>query len=109
MTDTTAEFEKLLAKSSKGTYDLRLYVTGSTRKSKLAIKNIKQLCETHLKGRYNLTVVDLYQTPEAARDEQVIVAPTLVKKLPPPLRRLIGDLSNSSRVLLALDIKQEDE
>jgi circadian clock protein KaiB len=109
MQDPIIAFEELLAKSSAGKYVLRLYVTGSTPQSSRAIENLKRLCEARLKDRYELTVVDLYETPEAARSEQVICAPTLVKQLPPPVRRLIGDLSNTHRVLLALDIKPETE
>jgi len=109
MNDPIAAFEELLAKSGKGQYVLRLYVTGQTPQSTRAVENLKKLCETRLQGRYELTIVDLYETPEAARDEQIICAPTLVKQLPPPLRRLIGDLSTPNRVLLALDIKPEKE
>jgi len=109
MPDIIAEFEKLLTRSREGKYVLRLYVVGSTPQSTRAIENVKALCERHLKDRYELTVVDLFQQPEQAKHGQVIAAPTLVKQLPPPLRRLIGDLSNANRVLLALDIKPEKE
>jgi circadian clock protein KaiB len=109
MTDAMIAFEELLAKSREGQYVLQLYITGSTPQSARAVANITKLCETHLKGRYELSVVDLYQEPGRAKTEQVIAAPTLVKQLPLPLRRLIGDLSNSNRVLLALDIKPEAE
>lgn len=109
MNDPITAFEALLSQSGKGHYVLRLYITGNTPQSSRAIENIKKLCETYLQGRYELTIVDLYQTPEAAQAEQIICAPTLVKQLPPPLRRLIGDLSNPNRVLLALDIKPETE
>lgn len=107
MIDTIAAFEELLAKSERGTYVLRLYIAGNTPTSARAVANLTKLCEARLQGRYELTVVDLYQTPEEARGEQIVAAPTLVKKLPLPLRRLIGDLSNTNRVLLALDIKPE--
>ncbi len=107
MSDTIAEFEKMLAKSSKGKYVLRLYIVGNTPQSARAIKNIKSLCEAYLKDRYELTVVDLFQQPEQAKEAQVIAAPTLVKQLPLPIRRLIGDLSNTNQVLLSLDIKPE--
>lgn len=86
------------------TYVLRLYVAGSTPQSSRAITNLKQICETHLKDRYSLTVVDLYQHQELARAEQIMVAPTLVRQSPLPVRRLIGDLSHTERVLAALDI-----
>jgi circadian clock protein KaiB len=86
------------------TYVLRLYVTGTTTRATLAIRKIKQLCEEHLKGRYALEVVDVYQQPELLRQEQIIAAPTLIKKLPLPLRRLVGDFSDKKRVLNGLDL-----
>ena len=86
-------------------YVLRLYVTGSTPRSLAAITNIRRLCEEYLKGRYDLEVVDIYQQPVLARGEQIIAAPTLIKKLPAPLRKVVGDLSNELQVLLGLDIK----
>ena len=85
---------------------LRLYVAGSTPQSTRAILNIQQICEEHLKGRYELEVIDIYQRPQLAKDEQIIAVPTLVKKLPAPLRRLIGDLSDSERVLVGLDLRR---
>ena len=90
--------------SRQAKYVLRLYVSGSTSKSALAIENIKQICERHLKSRYNLKVVDIYQQPNLARDEQIVAVPTLIKRFPPPLRRLIGDLSNTDKVLFQLDL-----
>jgi circadian clock protein KaiB len=89
-------------------YVLRLYLTGTTPQSQRALANIKRICEEHLKGRYKLEVVDIYQRPTLAKDEQIIAAPTLIKSLPLPLRRLIGDLSNEDRVLLGLDIRPEN-
>jgi circadian clock protein KaiB len=86
-------------------YELRLYVTGLTPKSIRAIDNIKQICEEHLKGRYTLEVVDVYQRPSLAAGEQIIAAPTLIKQLPMPLRRLVGDMSNAEKVLLGLDLR----
>ena len=85
-------------------YVLRLYVTGSTPRSTKAIENIRKICDTHLKDRFELEVVDIYQNPAAAREGQVIAAPTLVKLLPEPLRRVIGDLSDHERVLAGLSI-----
>ena len=85
-------------------YVLRLYVSGSTSKSALAIENIKRICEQHLKNRYDLEVIDIYQQPNLARDEQIVAVPTLIKRSPPPLRRLIGDLSNLKQVLFGLDL-----
>jgi len=89
-------------------YVLRLYVSGSTSKSALAIENIKRICEQHLKNRYDLEVIDIYQQPNLARDEQIVAVPTLIKRLPPPLRRLIGDLSNLKKVLFGLDLGKRE-
>ena len=83
---------------------LRLYVAGSTPQSSRAIRNLKAICETNLPGRYVLTVVDLYAQPELAREDQIVVAPTLVRQSPLPVRRVVGDLSNTGRVLAALDL-----
>jgi circadian clock protein KaiB len=85
---------------------LRLYVAGQTPKSMLAIANIKAICEECLHGKYKLKVIDLYQQPRLAQGEQIIALPTLVRELPPPLRRVIGDLSNTERVLVGLDIRK---
>ncbi|HVF71332.1 MAG TPA: circadian clock KaiB family protein [Chthoniobacterales bacterium] len=85
-------------------YCLRLYIAGSTPQSSRAIANLKAICESHLKNRYDLTVVDLYEQPERAGEDQIMVAPTLVRLLPLPVRRLIGDLSQTERVLAALDV-----
>jgi circadian clock protein KaiB len=102
---TSEAFELTIDPSKKVSYLLRLYVTGSTPKSVHAIANIKQICEEHLQGRYDLEVIDLYQRPNLAKGEQIIAAPTLIKKLPLPLRRIIGDLSNTERVLVGLDLR----
>jgi circadian clock protein KaiB len=83
---------------------LRLYVSGSTSKSALAVENIKRICEQYLKNRYDLEVIDIYQQPKLARDEQIIAVPTLIKRSPPPLRRLIGDLSDLKKVLFGLGL-----
>lgn len=91
----------------KQPYLLRLYVTGSTPRSSRSIFNIRTLCEDRLLGRYKLEVIDIYQQPELARQEQIIAAPTLIKRLPLPLRKLVGDLSDSERVLAGLDLKPE--
>jgi circadian clock protein KaiB len=85
-------------------YVLRLYVAGQTPKSVRAISNIKRICEENLKGHYELEVIDLYQHPQLAQGEQIIAVPTLIKKLPLPLRRIIGDLSDTARVLVGLDL-----
>lgn len=88
-------------------YVLCLYVAGMTPRSVRALANLKAICEEHLEGRYDLQVIDLYQQPVLARGEQIVALPTLIRRLPLPLRRLIGDLSNRERVLVGLDIKAE--
>ena len=101
-------FEKSLAKAPKDErYVLRLYVAGMTPRSTQAFASIKAICEEHIEGRYELEVIDIYQHPYLAKDEQIIAAPTLVRKLPAPVRRLIGDLSNKDRVLLGLDLRRK--
>lgn len=89
-------------------YVLRLYVTGSTARSARAIENMHRICEEHLAGRYDLEVVDIYQRPEAAREVQLVAAPTLVRLLPEPLRRIVGDLSDRDKVLRGLDLLPQD-
>jgi circadian clock protein KaiB len=91
-------------KDTPAVYDLRLYVVGSSPKSSRAIANLKAICEAYLKDRYLLTVVDLYVHPERAKDDQIVVAPTLIRQFPLPARRLIGDLSQTERVLDALEL-----
>ncbi len=106
--DTTEAFEQSAAGTpSEEHYVLRLYVTGMTPRSTEAFATIKALCEERLHGRYELEVIDIYQHPQLAIDEQIIAVPTLVKKLPAPLRRLVGDLSNRERVLLGLDLRRK--
>src|SRR5450759_2128335 len=90
--------------SRQAKYVLCLYVSGSTSKSALAVENIKRICEQHLKNRYDLEVIDIYQQPNLARDEQIVAVPTLIKRLPLPLRRLIGDMSDLKKVLFGLDL-----
>ena len=107
--DSSAQFEQLLKDASgEQHYSLRLYVTGTTARSTQAVSNIRALCEEYLQGRYDLEVVDIYQQPMEAADEQIIAAPTLLKKLPKPPKRLIGDLSNRYKVIVGLDLKDED-
>jgi circadian clock protein KaiB len=108
MTAPAKRLEALLARSRDGKYVLRLYAAGITRQSARAIENVKAICETYLKDRYELTIVDLYQQPEHAQEQQVIAAPTLVKSAPLPVRRLIGDLSDTHHVLLALGIDDDE-
>lgn len=86
-------------------YVLRLYVTGTTARSTRAIANLRRICEEHLKDRYDLEVIDIYQQPTLAKGDQIIAAPTLVKTLPAPLRKLIGDMSDKERVLMGLDVR----
>jgi circadian clock protein KaiB len=86
-------------------YVLRLYVTGATSSSRRAILNINSICSEHLRGKYDLEVIDIHQKPTLAKDEQIVAAPTLIKHLPLPLRRIIGDLSDRDSVLFGLDLK----
>ena len=104
--EDTKSFEDALVHSGEQNYILRLYVSGTTPRSALAIANARAICEERLKGRYELEVIDIYQHPEQAREAQVIASPTLLKSLPLPLRRLIGDLSNRKRVLVGLNLAQ---
>ena len=102
------DFELIMGKSHKENdkYILRLYVTGSTGRSVTAIENLNKICEEYLEGRYELEVVDLYQKPSLAKGDQIIAAPTLIKQLPLPFRRIIGDMSNTEKVLFGLDLKE---
>lgn len=86
-------------------WDLRLYVAGQTPKSLTAFANLKRLCEEHLQGKYRIQVIDLVKNPQLARGDQILAIPTLVRTLPSPIRRIIGDLSNSERVLVGLDLR----
>ncbi len=92
-------------KKSAKLWELRLYVAGQTPKSLLAFSNLKKICEEHLAGQYRIEVVDLLENPQLARGDQIFAIPTLVRKLPPPLKKFIGDLSNTERVLVGLDIR----
>jgi len=107
MKTTTEKFEEALAQSKREKYVLRLYITGMTPRSTQAIENIRNICEEHLQGRYELEIIDIYQKATLSQDEQILAAPTLIKKLPLPLRRLVGDLSNEERVLLGLDLRSK--
>lgn len=104
----TAAFEQAVANWSHAKYILTLYVTGMRPRSQRAIENIRRLCEEHLAGRYELQIIDIYQQPELAQEAQLLAAPTLVKKLPPPLRQIMGDLADDGRVLLALGVKRPE-
>jgi circadian clock protein KaiB len=88
-----------------GEYNLRLYVAGQTPKSLIAIANLKRLCEEHLAGRYTIEVIDLLVTPQLAEGDQIVAVPTLVRRLPPPLKRIIGNLSDTEKVIVGLDIQ----
>jgi len=90
-------------------YRLKLYVTGHTPRSERAIASMRHICEVELRGQYELTVIDVLENPQLAEDEKILATPTLVKELPAPLRRLIGDLSDSEKVLLGLDIVDESQ
>jgi circadian clock protein KaiB len=100
------DFNQTISKRHKDKYILRLYITGSTIRSVDALTNLKKICEEYLEGRYELEVIDLYQHPSLAKGEQIVAAPTLIKKLPLPFRRIIGDMSNKEKVLLGLDLKE---
>jgi circadian clock protein KaiB len=99
-----ASFERAARAPRAVHYILRLYVTGMTSKSSRAVKNLRAICDEYLEGRYDLEVIDIYQQPILAKGEQIIAAPTLIKKLPLPMRRIIGDMSNRDGVLLGLDL-----
>lgn len=86
-------------------WELRLYVAGQTRKSLLALGNLRRLCEEHLAGKYHIEIIDLLQHPQLAEGDQILAIPTLVRRLPEPIRKIIGDLSNTERVLVGLDIR----
>ncbi len=103
--DCTSVFEEAVAKTGNGTYVLRLYVAGMGPKSLQAISNIKGICEEYLSGKCQLEVIDIYQNPIFAKDGQIVAAPTLIKELPPPLKKIIGSMADTERVLVGLDLK----
>ena len=107
-TSATKRFEEALVKTTrvkKEKYVLKLYITGMTRRSQEALRNLKKVCEEYLGDDYELEVIDIYQQPSLAKGDQIIAVPTLIKKLPSPIRRLIGDLSREDRIILGLDLK----
>jgi circadian clock protein KaiB len=108
--DSTQEYERTLERTGKKppSYVLRLYVSGMTPRSTAAFASIKGICEKHLNGRYDLEVIDIYQQPTLARDEQIIAAPTLVKRLPLPQCRMVGNLSQEERVLEGLGLHEKN-
>jgi circadian clock protein KaiB len=112
MNDTEANDEGLETIESDAMHDqdvyiLRLYVAGQTRKSLTAFANLKKICEEHLGGKYKIEVIDLLENPQLAKGDQILAIPTLVRRLPPPIKKIIGDLSNTERVLVGLDIRPE--
>jgi circadian clock protein KaiB len=104
-TDDEKEFDKFLRMGETQIYVLRLYIAGMTVRSTRAILNIRRICEENLKGRYELEVIDIYQQPELAHHEQIIALPTLIKKLPLPLKKFIGDMTDNERILVGLDLR----
>jgi circadian clock protein KaiB len=109
--NATAAFEEALKDTPlrPATYILRLYVTGSSNRSLRAVYNLKKLCEEYLPDDYELEVIDIYKDPAAAREAQIIAAPTLVKKLPRPMRKFVGDMSNTQKILIGLDLYKREE
>ena len=101
-------FEKAMATRPTGKYVLRLYVAGATDRSRQAVLRARQMCEAELNGDYELEVIDVYQQPILARDGQIVATPTLVREFPRPVRRFIGNLSNTERVLVGLDLRPHD-
>lgn len=102
-------FERGVARHPQGRFVLKLYISGMTARSQCAINNLQKLCEEHLAGRYTLEVIDISQQPELAKEAQIIAAPTLIKKLPLPVRRMIGDMSDVGRILLVLGAEPEGD
>jgi circadian clock protein KaiB len=105
--DSMAEYERESKKAKEEKYILRLYVTGMTMKSKQAIQNIKKICEEHLQGHYDLEVIDIYRNPVLAKGDQIVATPTLIKKMPVPIRKFIGDLSEKEKILMGLDLREK--
>lgn len=103
--DRTPDYHRALSNAQKQTYVLRLYVTGFTPASRRALTNLKTVCEEHLQGRFELEVIDIFQKPALAKGEQILATPTLVKLLPAPVQRFIGDLSGLSGKLFGLDVR----
>jgi circadian clock protein KaiB len=99
------EYDLKAQKSKNEAYVLKLYLTGLTPQSMAAIDNLRKICEENLKGRYTLDIIDLYKNPSLAKGEQIVAAPTLIKMLPLPLRRIIGNMSDTQKVIVGLDLK----
>jgi circadian clock protein KaiB len=103
--DAAAAWARAAKAQAKAHYVLKLYVAGVTPKSAAAIRSVTEICDVHLKDRYTLEIIDIYQQPTLAKGEQIIAAPTLIRKLPLPLRKLIGDMANRDKVLVGLDLR----
>ena len=106
--DAMAAFERALQETDQAHYLLKLYVSGMTPNSQRAIENVQKICKEHLQGCFELEIIDIYQQPIFAKDGQIVAVPTLVKELPPPLRKFIGDLSQTERILAGLDLRKKD-
>jgi len=107
MMETREAFADMDQPQDENRWELRLYVAGQTTKSVTALANLKRYCEQHMAGRYSLEVIDLLKHPQLAAGDQILAIPTLVRKLPAPIRRVIGDLSNEERVLVGLDVRPQ--
>lgn len=107
MKSNTDSPKKSAGQNTKDVWILRLYVAGQTPKCVTAFRNLKKICEVELKGKYFIEVIDLFENPQLSKDDQILAIPTLVRKLPVPVRKIIGDLSNTERVLVGLDIKHD--
>lgn len=105
--DATKDFE-LALDTEQGQYVLRLYISGMTSNSRKAIENTKKICDEFLEGHYELEIIDIHQQPIFAKEGQIVAAPTLVKELPPPLRKFIGDMSKTERILAGLDLRKKN-
>lgn len=103
------EFQALETVKKDGKYVLRLFVAGINPKSKKAIENLREVCEEELKGQYDLEIIDIYQQPIFAKEGQIVAAPTLIKELPLPIRRFVGDLSDKKKLLLGLDVRSQQK
>jgi len=106
---TTTATTATTATTTTATFELRLYVAGQTAKSLAAFANLQRICETHLAGQYRIEVIDLTKTPQLAAGDQILAVPTLVRRLPEPIKKIIGDLSNEERVLVGLDVQPVKE
>lgn len=104
-TTKVKKITKHMSVKDKETWELRLYIAGQTAKAVTAFSNLQKICEDHLKGKYSIEIIDLLKKPQLARGDQILAVPTLVRKLPEPVRKIIGDLSNTERVLVGLDLR----